>query len=48
MIPKEKHLYLYCLRGVRSRKAAGMLEKMGYESVKSIGGIDRYKGDMEI
>ena len=44
-LPKDKPLFLYCLRGTRSRQAAGILKKMGY-TVKSIGGISRYKGEV--
>lgn len=42
-IPKEKHLFLYCLRGTRSRRAAGILKRMGYRNVRSIGGIKNYR-----
>ena len=45
-LPKDKLLYLYCLRGTRSRRAAGILKKMGY-TAKSIGGIDNYRGTVE-
>jgi len=45
-LPKDKPLYLYCLRGTRSKRAAGILKKMGYH-VKSIGGIASYKGTIE-
>ena len=45
-LPKDKPLYLYCLRGTRSRRAAGILKKMGY-TAKSIGGIGNYKGTIE-
>lgn len=38
-LPKEKVLCLYCLRGTRSRRAASILKQMGYEQVKSIGGL---------
>ena len=43
-LPKDKPIFLYCLRGSRSRKAAGILKKMGFQKVKSIGGISDYKG----
>ena len=43
-LPKDKPIFLYCLRGSRSRQAAGILKKMGYANVKSIGGIKGYKG----
>ncbi len=46
ILPKDKPLFLYCLRGARSRQAAGILKKMGY-TVKSIGGINGYKGEIE-
>lgn len=45
-LPKDKPLYLYCLRGTRSKRAACILKKMGY-TVKSIGGISAYKGTIE-
>ena len=41
--PKDMTLFLYCLRGTRSRQAAAILKKRGY-TVKSIGGISGYKG----
>ena len=46
-LPKDKPIFLYCLRGSRSRQAARILKKMGYANVKSIGGINRYKGQLE-
>ena len=45
-IPKDKTLFVYCLRGSRSRRAVGILKRMGY-SAKSIGGITAYKGEIE-
>ena len=45
--PKEKTLYVYCLRGARSRRAVRTLSKMGYEAAKSIGGINSYTGQTE-
>ena len=45
-LPKEKALFLYCLRGTRSMQAAGILKRMGFR-VKSIGGINGYKGKQE-
>jgi rhodanese-related sulfurtransferase len=44
-LPKDKPLFLYCLRGSRSKRAAGLLKKMGYGNVKSIGGISSYRGE---
>ena len=46
-LPKNAPLFLYCLRGSRSKKATGILKKLGYTSVKSIGGISGYKGRIE-
>lgn len=46
-LPKDKPLFLYCLRGSRSRRAVGILKKMGYGNVNSIGGISGYKGEIE-
>ena len=43
---KDRPLFLYCLRGSRSLRAAGILRKRGYTNVKSIGGINRYHGKM--
>ena len=31
-IPKDKPLFVYCLRGSRSRRAVGMLKRMGYSA----------------
>ena len=46
ILPKDAPLFLYCLRGTRSKRAVGILKKMGY-TVKSIGGISGYKGEVE-
>lgn len=40
-------LFLYCLVGSRSMRAASALKQLDYEKVKSIGGINRYKGELE-
>ena len=45
-LPKDKPLYVYCLRGTRSRQAVGILRRKGYDA-KSIGGIAAYKGELE-
>ena len=45
--PKDTPIYLYCLRGSRSLKAAAILKGQGYTNVKSIGGISGYKGEKE-
>lgn len=46
-IPKDKQIFVYCLRGTRSCQAARKMKKMGYTKVKSIGGIMGYKGRIE-
>ena len=45
-IPRTSTLFVYCLRGTRSRQAAGILKRMGYDA-RSIGGIVSYKGQLE-
>ena len=46
-IPKDRPLYVYCLRGSRSKSAVGALRQMGYTDARSIGGILSYKGPLE-
>ena len=36
---RETPLFVYCLSGVRSRQAAGLLRRMGYTDVTDLGGI---------
>ena len=45
-LPKETPLFLYCLRGARSLRAVGVLKRMGYTNLRSIGGINTYKGEL--
>ncbi len=45
--PLDTPLFTYCLRGSRSSQAVHILKSMGYECVKSIGGITGYKGETE-
>ena len=45
---KDTTLYVYCYSGVRSRQAAGLLQRMGYRNVKNIGGITAYAGKVEV
>lgn len=40
-------LFVYCLMGSRSMRAVGVLKSLGYTNVKNIGGINRYKGEIE-
>ena len=44
---KDTPIYSYCLSGARSGRAAAALKAMGYTNVTNIGGINRYKGDLE-
>lgn len=46
-VSKDTVMFIYCLRGSRSMRAAGILKKMGYQNVKSIGGIKQYQGEIE-
>ena len=45
---KDTTLYVYCYSGVRSRQAAGLLQRMGYRNVNNIGGIAAYVGKVEV
>ena len=45
-LPKDTPLFLYCLRGSRSLRAVGVLKRMGYTNLRSIGGINTYKGEL--
>ncbi|MBQ9198029.1 MAG: rhodanese-like domain-containing protein [Clostridia bacterium] len=45
-LPRDVPLFLYCLRGTRSKRAARMLKRMGYNNVRSIGGIMGYQGKL--
>ncbi len=44
---KSTPIFTYCLSGMRSNSAVSALKQRGYQSVTSIGGINRYRGDME-
>ena len=46
-LEKNVPIFVYCLRGTRSRQAVSRLARMGCTKVKSIGGIARYKGELE-
>lgn len=46
-LPKDRPLFLYCLRGSRSARAASLLKRQGCGSVKSIGGINGYRGERD-
>ncbi len=43
---KTKKIFVYCLSGIRSKKAAARMAAIGYTEVKSIGGIKGYTGEL--
>jgi rhodanese-related sulfurtransferase len=45
-LPKDGPLYVYCLRGRRSRRAVAALKRAGYDA-RSIGGIVSYRGELD-
>lgn len=40
-------LFVYCLSGARSSRAAAELQSMGYTNVHNLGGINKWSGDIE-
>lgn len=42
-LPKETPIFVYCLSGARSKRAADFLNKIGYTAI-NIGGIAGYHG----
>lgn len=45
-LPRDKKLFIHCLSGARSRRAAAYLKQQGYDAV-DIGGIAGYRGDLK-
>ncbi|MDL2288533.1 rhodanese-like domain-containing protein [Oscillospiraceae bacterium OttesenSCG-928-F05] len=45
---KGTPLFVYCLSGVRSGRAVSLLKNMGYTNVKNIGGLNAYRGPLEV
>jgi phage shock protein E len=43
----DKQIFVYCLRGSRSKKAVDQMRILGYRNAISIGGIADYKGPIE-
>ena len=41
-------IFVYCLSGMRSRKAQSMLNRMGYDEVINMGGFSSFKGEKEM
>lgn len=48
-VVKEKStpIFVHCLSGARSARAAAALKRMGYANVQNIGGINGYHGKVE-
>ena len=44
---KDTPIFLYCYGGMLSYQAEALLQARGYLHVTSIGGIDRYNGELE-
>ena len=44
---KSAPLFVYCQSGIRSKKAASKLRKLGYSEVYNIGGIETYTGQLQ-
>ena len=40
-------VYVYCRSGVRSRRAAEILQGLGFTNITDLGGILAYKGELE-
>ncbi len=43
----HRRVYVYCLSGARSRRAANYLKKIGFTDVHDLGGITAYTGKKE-
>lgn len=44
---KDAPVFVHCLSGARSTRAAAAMRRMGYTNVKNIGGINGYHGKVE-
>ena len=42
VVPKEHTLYVYCKKGVRSAKAAALLDSVGYKAIDLTRGYDAF------
>ena len=40
---KEEEYYIYCIRGINSKRTCEILTRLGYNVVNLIGGFERYK-----
>jgi len=43
----NRRIFVYCLSGSRSERAAGVFIKQGYTNVTNIGGIGGWRGTLE-
>ena len=39
-------VYLYCANGASAERAAKRLRRAGYKNIKSIGGVEGYRGEL--
>jgi len=44
---QDSPVYVYCQSGARSRQAAAILGRMGYQQVTNLGGISAWRGKVE-
>ena len=45
---RNTEIFVYCLSGSRSGQAVRRMKQLGYANVVNIGGINRYKGKIEV
>ena len=45
---RDTKIFVHCLSGSRSAQAAGRMKRLGYTNIVNIGGISRYKGNVEV
>lgn len=41
-LPKDTKIFIYCQSGMRSSRACGILDDMGYKNVYNLGGITHW------
>ena len=44
---KDTPLFVYCLSGARSSRAVTELQSMGYTNLHNLGGISKWRGEIE-
>ncbi len=45
---RDTRIFVHCLGGTRSSQAVAHMKRLGYVNVVNIGGINRYKGKVEV